>query len=137
MTPETYKRWRLGLGFVTAKELANYLNMAPISISTYESRGSGAVADAKLMKILEEKILNGDDEFVNSVIEMAQKCGKISLETRAALESKNRFEASENKSDFYENSNVFDINSLRLYTQALEEKISNLESRISKLEPRL
>jgi hypothetical protein len=75
MTPELYKRWRLGLGFVTAKDLAEHLQMAAISISTYESRGSGLGADDKLLRILEQKILQRDDEFINAVVDTAIRFG--------------------------------------------------------------
>ena len=66
MSPELYKRWRLGLGFVTAKNLAEHLDMAAISISTYESRGSGSSADDKLLRILEKKIIERSDDFMCS-----------------------------------------------------------------------
>jgi len=85
MTPEAYKRWRLGLGFVTAKELAEHLNMAAISISTYESRGSGSSADDKLLRILEKKILDRSDDFINSVIDTAVRFGQIPSEARNAI----------------------------------------------------
>ena len=78
MSPELYKRWRLGLGFVTAKNLAEHLDMAAISISTYESRGSGSSADDKLLRILEKKIIERSDDFINAVVETAAKFGMLS-----------------------------------------------------------
>ena len=78
MSPELYKRWRLGLGFVTAKNLAEQLDMAAISISTYESRGSGSSADDKLLRILEKKIIERSDDFINAVVETAAKFGMLS-----------------------------------------------------------
>ncbi len=77
MSPELYKRWRLGLGFVTAKNLAEHLDMAAISISTYESRGSGSSADDKLLRILEKKIIERSDDFINAVVETAAKFGML------------------------------------------------------------
>ena len=52
--------------------------MAAISISTYESRGSGSSADDKLLRILEKKIIERSDDFINAVVETAAKFGMLS-----------------------------------------------------------
>lgn len=118
MKPELYKRWRLGLGFVTAKELADHLEMAAISISTYESRGSGTSADDKLLRILEKKIIERDDDFINVVIDTAIRFGKI-------------------PADFQEGANQAVDNeklSQATYQKTLEQRVLDLEQRVLKLE---
>ncbi|MDD6176748.1 MAG: hypothetical protein PUB15_02160 [Ruminobacter sp.] len=118
MKPELYKRWRLGLGFVTAKELADHLEMAAISISTYESRGSGTSADDKLLRILEKKIIERDDDFINAVIDTAIRFGKI-------------------PDDFQEGANQAVDNeklSQATYQKTLEQRVLDLEQRVLKLE---
>lgn len=114
MTPEAYKRWRLGLGFVTAKELAEHLNMAAISISTYESRGSGSSADDKLLRILEKKILNRSDDFINSVIDTAVRFGQIPSEARNAI--------------------LAERNDTPVVSESSQLEIKQLEERVRKLE---
>ena len=114
MTPEAYKRWRLGLGFVTAKELAEPLNMAAISISTYESRGSGSSADDKLLRILEKKILDRSDDFINSVIDTAVRFGQIPSETRNAI--------------------LAERNDTPVVSESSQLEIKQLEERVRKLE---
>ena len=118
MKPELYKRWRLGLGFVTAKELADHLEMAAISISTYESSGSGTRADDKLLRILEKKIIERDDDFINAVIDTAIRFGKI-------------------PADFQEGANQAVDNeklSQATYQKTLEQRVLDLEQRVLKLE---
>ena len=114
MTPEAYKRWRLGLGFVTAKELAEHLNMAAISISTYESRGSGSSADVKLLRILEKKILDRSDDFINSVIDTAVRFGQIPSEARNAI--------------------LAERNDTPVVSESSQLEIKQLEERVRKLE---
>lgn len=114
MTPEAYKRWRLGLGFVTAKELAEHLNMAAISISTYESRGSGSSADDKLLRILEKKILDRSDDFINSVIDTAVRFGQIPSEARNAI--------------------LAERNDTPVVSESSQLEIKQLEERVRKLE---
>lgn len=114
MTPEAYKRWRLGLGFVTAKELAEHLNMAAISISTYESRGSGSSADDKLLRILEKKILDRSDDFINSVIDTAVRFGQIPSEARNAI--------------------LAERNDTHVVSESSQLEIKQLEERVRKLE---
>lgn len=114
MTPEAYKRWRLGLGFVTAKELAEHLNMAAISISTYESRGSGSSADDKLLRILEKKILDRSDDFINSVIDSAVRFGQIPSEARNAI--------------------LAERNDTPVVSESSQLEIKQLEERVRKLE---
>lgn len=114
MTPEAYKRWRLGLGFVTAKELAEHLNMAAISISTYESRGSGSSADDKLLRILEKKILDRSDDFINSVIDTAVRFGQIPSEARNAI--------------------LAERNDTPVVSEFSQPEIKQLEERVRKLE---
>lgn len=114
MTPEAYKRWRLGLGFVTAKELAEHLNMAAISISTYESRGSGSSADDKLLRILEKKILDHSDDFINSVIDTAVRFGQIPSEARNAI--------------------LAERNDTPVVSESSQLEIKQLEERVRKLE---
>lgn len=114
MTPEAYKRWRLGLGFVTAKELAEHLNMATISISTYESRGSGSSADDKLLRILEKKILDRSDDFINSVIDTAVRFGQIPSEARNAI--------------------LAERNDTPVVSESSQLEIKQLEERVRKLE---
>lgn len=114
MTPEAYKRWRLGLGFVTAKELAEHLNMAAISISTYESRGSGSSADDKLLRILEKKILDRSDDFINSVIDTAVRFGQIPSEARNAI--------------------LAERNDTPVVSESSQIEIKQLEERVRKLE---
>ena len=114
MTPEAYKRWRLGLGFVTAKELAEHLNMAAISISTYESRGSGSSADDKLLRILEKKILDRSDDFINSVIDTAVRFGQIPSESRNAI--------------------LAERNDTPVVSESSQLEIKQLEERVRKLE---
>lgn len=114
MTPEAYKRWRLGLGFVTAKELAEHLNMAAISISTYESRGSGSSADDKLLRILEKKILDRSDDFINSVIDTAVRFGQIPTEARNAI--------------------LAERNDTPVVSESSQLEIKQLEERVRKLE---
>ena len=114
MTPEAYKRWRLGLGFVTAKELAEHLNMAAISISTYESRGSGSSADDKLLRILEKKILDRSDDFINSVIDTAVRFGQIPSEARNAI--------------------LAERNDTPVVSESSQLEIKQLEDRVRKLE---
>ena len=114
MTPEAYKRWRLGLGFVTAKELAEHLNMAAISISTYESRGSGSSADDKLLRILEKKILDRSDDFINSVIDTAVRLGQIPSEARNAI--------------------LAERNDTPVVSESSQLEIKQLEERVRKLE---
>lgn len=120
MTPEAYKRWRLGLGFVTAKELAEHLNMAAISISTYESRGSGSSADDKLLRILEKKILDRSDDFINSVIDTAVRFGQIPSEARNAIL------AERNDTPVVSESSQLEI-------KQLEERVRKLETAIAAL----
>ena len=114
MTPEAYKRWRLGLGFVTAKELAAHLNMAAISISTYESRGIGSSADDKLLRILEKKILDRSDDFINSVIDTAVRFGQIPSEARNAI--------------------LAERNDTPVVSESSQLEIKQLEERVRKLE---
>ena len=114
MTPEAYKRWRLGLGFVTAKELAEHLNMAAISISTYESRGSDSSADDKLLRILEKKILDRSDDFINSVIDTAVRFGQIPSEARNAI--------------------LAERNDTPVVSESSQLEIKQLEERVRKLE---
>lgn len=114
MTPEAYKRWRLGLGFVTAKELAEHLNMAAISISTYESRGSGSSADDKLLRILEKKILDRSDDFINSVIDTAVRFSQIPSEARNAI--------------------LAERNDTPVVSESSQLEIKQLEERVRKLE---
>ena len=114
MTPEAYKRWRLGLGFVTAKELAEHLNMAAISISTYESRGSGSSSDDKLLRILEKKILDRSDDFINSVIDTAVRFGQIPSEARNAI--------------------LAERNDTPVVSESSQLEIKQLEERVRKLE---
>ena len=114
MAPEAYKRWRLGLGFVTAKELAEHLNMAAISISTYESRGSGSSADDKLLRILEKKILDRSDDFINSVIDTAVRFGQIPSEARNAI--------------------LAERNDTPVVSESSQLEIKQLEERVRKLE---
>lgn len=114
MHPEAYKRWRLGLGFVTAKELAEHLNMAAISISTYESRGSGSSADDKLLRILEKKILDRSDDFINSVIDTAVRFGQIPSEARNAI--------------------LAERNDTPVVSESSQLEIKQLEERVRKLE---
>lgn len=121
MTPEAYKRWRLGLGFVTAKELAEYLHMAAISISTYESRGSGSSADDKLLRILEKKILERSDDFINSVIDTAIRFGQVPSEARNVLLTE--------KDDISS-----PIEYLNHTLKQVEERVQRLEKRIEDLE---
>lgn len=120
MTPEAYKRWRLGLGFVTAKELAEHLNMAAISISTYESRGSGSSADDKLLRILEKKILDRSDDFINSVIDTAVRFGQIPSEARNAIF------AERNDTPVVSESSQIEI-------KQLEERVRKLETAVAAL----
>ena len=114
MTTEAYKRWRLGLGFVTAKELAEHLNMAAISISTYESRGSGSSADDKLLRILEKKILDRSDDFINSVIDTAVRFSQIPSEARNAI--------------------LAERNDTPVVSESSQLEIKQLEERVRKLE---
>ncbi len=118
MTPELYKRWRLGLGFVTAKDLADHLEMAAISISTYESRGSGPSADDKLLRILEKKILDRDDEFINTVIDTDMKFGILKTS-----DINNQLPAVEAKE-----SAILETN------KSLEQRLAELEARVEQLE---
>lgn len=110
MTPELYKRWRLGLGFTSAKELATYLDMAAISVSTYESRGSGPAADDRLLRILEQKVLNRSDDFINAVVDTAIRFGVAVKNNNPQLEQE------------------------KISAQTLEKRIADLESKVHELE---
>lgn len=123
MTPELYKRWRLGLGFVTAKDLAEHLEMAAISISTYESRGSGPGADDKLLRILEKKILERSDEFINTVVDTATRFGMVPYTSRD-LSSK------QDSSDDKAISSIYEVAS----EKSMEQRIDELEARVQFLE---
>jgi|SRR5574344_13349 hypothetical protein len=123
MTPELYKRWRLGLGFVTAKDLAEHLEMAAISISTYESRGSGPSADDKLLRILEKKILERSDEFINTVVDTAIRFGMVPYSQRDAS---GKIDINDDKTSSQNYDNITD--------KTMEQRIAELEVRVQLLE---
>ena len=129
MSPELYKRWRLGLGFVTAKNLAEHLDMAAISISTYESRGSGSSADDKLLRILEKKIIERSDDFINAVVETAAKFGMLSNNHQATGNTASDQNTADDKAI-----EQAAASKAILADKALELKIYDLEERVKTLE---
>ena len=128
MSPELYKRWRLGLGFVTAKNLAEHLDMAAISISTYESRGSGSSADDKLLRILEKKIIERSDDFINAVVETAAKFGMLSGSYTGTQVTGEQTGTEEKALEQAANTRTM------LADKALELKVYDLEERVKTLE---
>ena len=88
--------------------------MAAISISTYESRGSGSSADDKLLRILEKKILDRSDDFINSVIDTAVRFGQIPSEARNAI--------------------LAERNDTPVVSESSQLEIKQLEERVRKLE---
>ena len=115
--------------FCYRQELGRTFRYGCHSISTYESRGSGSSADDKLLRILEKKIIERSDDFINAVVETAAKFGMLS----------NNYQATGNTAS---DQNTADDKAIEqaaaskaiLADKALELKIYDLEERVKTLE---
>lgn len=135
MTPENYKRWRLGLGYTTARDLAEKLGMATISISTYESKGSSPSADTRILNILEEKIRDRSDDFINAVVDCARRLQQINNDFTTYSTEENIFRTTTRKSIDESLDNSFPLlNEDSISNETNSKRIDELEHRIKIIE---
>lgn len=135
MTPENYKRWRLGLGYTTARDLAEKLGMATISISTYESKGSSPSADAKILNILEEKIRDRSDDFINAVVDCARRLQQVNNDFTTYSTEENIFRTATRQSIEETLDNSFPLpNEAPVSNELTSRRIDELERRIKIIE---